>query len=45
MWQYSIDQWIGQNEYVYGKPKEVQNTKKDQEVNAQVRLMHQLDGK
>jgi hypothetical protein len=24
MWQYGIDQWIGNNEYIYGKTKEEQ---------------------
>ena len=45
MWQYGIDQWIGRNEYVYGKTKEDQLQKKNQEVNAQIRRMHQTDRK
>ena len=36
MWQYGIDQWIGHNEYIYGKTKEEQHEKKNQEINAQV---------
>jgi hypothetical protein len=43
MWQYGIDQWIGRNEYIYGKTKEEQQEKENQEVDAQVRQMHQLD--
>ena len=41
MWQYGIDQWIGRNEYIYGKSKEEQQEKKNQEVDAQVRRIHQ----
>ena len=41
MWQYVIDQWICCNEYIYGKTKEEQQ--ENQEVNAQVRRIHQLD--
>jgi hypothetical protein len=40
MWQYGIDQWIGCNEYIYGKAKEEQQEKKIQEVDAQVRWIH-----
>ena len=36
MWQYGIDQWIGHNEYIYGKTKEEQHEKKNQEVDTQV---------
>ena len=43
MWQYGIDQWIGCNKYIYGKTKEEQQEKENQEVNAQVRQIHQLD--
>ena len=43
MWQYGIDQWIGRNEYIYGKTKEEQQEKENQEVNAQVRRIHQSD--
>ena len=43
MWQYGIDQWIGHNEYIYGKTKDKQQEKANQEVDAQVRRMHQLD--
>ena len=43
MWQYGIDQWIGRNEYIYGKTKEEQQEKDNQEVDAQVRRMNQID--
>ena len=43
MWQYGIDQWIGRNEYIYRKTKEEQQEKENQEVNAQVRRIHQSD--
>ena len=43
MWQYGIDQWIGCNKYIYGKTKEEQQEKENQEVDAQVRQMHQFD--
>ena len=43
MWQYGIDQWIGCNKYIYGKTKEEQQKKENQDVDAQVRQMHQLD--
>ena len=43
MWQYGIDQWIGRNEYIYGKTKEEQQEKENQEVDAQDRQMHHLD--
>ena len=42
MWQYGIDQWIGCNKYIYGKTKEEQQEKENQEVDAQVRRMHQI---
>ena len=32
MWQYGIDQWIGGNEYIYGKTKEEPQEKENQEV-------------
>ena len=41
IWQYGIDQWIGRNEYLYGKTKEEQHEKKNQEINAQVQRIHQ----
>jgi hypothetical protein len=28
MWQYGIDQWVGQNEFLYGKTKEERLAKK-----------------
>ena len=43
MWQYGIDQWIGCYEYVYGKTNEEQHEKKNLEINAQVRQIHQSD--
>ena len=43
IWQYGIDQWIGHNEYRYGKTKEEQHKKKNQEINAQVQQIHQSD--
>ena len=43
MWQYGIDQLIGRNKYIYGKTKEEQQEKKNQEVDAQVRRIHHLD--
>ena len=43
MWQYGIDQWIGCIEYIYGKTKEEHQEKKNQEVDAQVRRIHQSD--
>ena len=41
MWQYGIDQWIGHNEYIYGKTKEKQHEKKNHKINAKVRRIHQ----
>ena len=43
LWQYGIDQWIAQNEYIYGKTKEEQVEKKTQEINKQIRAMHRAD--
>ena len=43
MRQYGINQWIGRNKYFNGKTKEEQQEKENQEVDAQVRRMHQLD--
>ena len=45
MWQYGIDQWVGQNEYLYGKTKEGRLAKKTQEVDSQIRHMHTVDRK
>jgi hypothetical protein len=28
MWQYGIDQWVGKNEFLYGKTKEERLAKK-----------------
>ena len=36
MWQYGIDQWVGWNEYLYGKTKEEKIAKKTQEVDSQI---------
>ena len=43
MWQYGIDQWIACNKDINGKTKEEQQEQGNQEVDAQVRWMHQLD--
>ena len=45
MWQYGIDQWVGQNEFLYGKTKEEKQTKTTQEVDSQVWHMHIADRK
>ena len=45
MWQYGIDQWVGQNEFLYGKTKEERLAKTTQEVDSQIRLMHRADRK
>ena len=45
IWQYGIDQWVGQNELLYGKAKEVKATKKTQEVDSQIWLMNRTDRK
>ena len=43
MWQYGIDQWVGQNEFLYGKTKEERLAKTTQEVDSQIRHMHRTD--
>ena len=43
MWQYGIDQWIGWNEFLYGKTKEDQLAKKSKEVDDQIVTMYQID--
>ena len=43
MWQYEIDQWIGRNEFLYGKTKEDQLAKKTKEVDDQIVIMYQTD--
>jgi hypothetical protein len=43
MWQYEIDQWIGWNEFIYGKTKEERLEKITMEVNAQICRMHHKD--
>ena len=45
MWQYGINQWVGQNEFLYGKTKEERLTKKIQEVDSQIWHMHRADRK
>ena len=45
MWQYGISQWVGQNEFLYGKTKEERLAKKTQEVDSQIRHMHRADRK
>ena len=36
MWHHGIDQWVGQNEFLYGKTKEEKVAKKTQEVDSQI---------
>ena len=43
MWQYGIDQWVGQNEFLYGKTKDEKLAKKTQEVDSEIRHMHRAD--
>ena len=43
MWQYGIDQWIGRNEFLYGKTKEDQYAMKSKEVDDQIVIMYQTD--
>ena len=43
LWQYGIDQWIDQNEFIYGKTKEEQVEKKTQEINKQIKAKHKAD--
>ena len=43
MWQYGIDQWIGWNEFLYGKTKEDQLAKKTKEVDGLIVIMYQTD--
>ena len=45
MWQYGIDQWVGRNEFLYGKSKEERLAKTTQEVGSQIRHMHRADRK
>ena len=45
MWQYGIDQWVGQNEFLYGKTKEERLAKKIQLVDSQIWHMHRTDRK
>ena len=43
MWQYGIDQWIGWNEFIYGKTKEERLEKITKEVDAQICRMQCKD--
>ena len=45
MWQYGINQWVGWNEFLYGKTKEERLAKTTQEVDSQIRHMHRADRK
>ena len=45
MWQYGIDQWVGRNEFLYGKTKEERLAKTTQEVDSQIWHMHRADRK
>ena len=45
IWQYGIDQWVGQNEFLYGKTKEERLAKTTQEVDSQIQHMHRADRK
>jgi hypothetical protein len=45
MWQYGIDQWVGRNEFLYGKTKEERLAKTTQEVDSQIQHMHRVDRK
>jgi acetyl-CoA carboxylase beta subunit len=45
MWQYGIDQWVGLNEFLYGKSKEERLAKTTQEVDSQIWHMHRADRK
>jgi hypothetical protein len=45
MWQYGIDQWDGQNEFLNGKTKEERLAKKAHEVDSQIWHMHRTDRK
>ena len=40
-----VDQWVGQNEFLYGKTKEEKPAKTTQEVDSQIRHMHREDKK
>ena len=43
MWQYGVDQWIGRNEFLYGKTKEDLLAKKTKEVDDQIVIIYQTD--
>ena len=43
MWQYGMDQWVGWNEFLYGKTKEDLLAEKTKEVDDQIVIMYQTD--
>ena len=43
MWQYGMNHWVGQNEFLYGKSKEDQLAKKTKEVDDQIVIIYQTD--
>ena len=43
IWQHGIDQWVDQNEFLYGKTKEDKHGKKTKEVNGQIATIYQTD--
>ena len=43
LWQFGIDQWIAQNEYIYGKTKQEQVEKKTLEINKQIQVIDRTD--
>jgi hypothetical protein len=45
IWQYGIDQCVGQNEFLYGTTKEERLTKKTQKGDSQIWYMHRADRK
>ena len=45
IWQYGIDQCVGQNEFLYGTTKEERLAKTTQEVDSQIQHMHRADRK
>ena len=45
MWQYDIDKWMIQNDIIYGTTYEDQQAKKNQQIDAKVRLLHQAEKK
>ena len=43
MWKYGTDQWVGWNEFLYGKTKEDQLAKKTKVVDGHIVIMYQAD--